>query len=157
MLQEIKANLEEELKLLKQLVDLALQKREYIIEKKSEELAKNLAASDLTVKKVYQLVEEREKLYQKMDFKGNLYQLIADKVAQAEKEGWLSLLEERKKTAEKLQREESLNKKLIEDQLELVKFMLNLIQPPEKKEVKTYNRKGRVQTMGNVIGVNFRG
>ena len=67
------------------------------------------------------------------------------------------IIEERKEITRDLQREESLNKKLIEDQLELVRFMLDLIQPIEKKQVNTYTKNGSIKTLGNVVGVNFQG
>jgi flagellar biosynthesis/type III secretory pathway chaperone len=156
MLAALKSNLKAEIEYLQILIELALQKREFIIEKESEKLSQNILEADQIVKKVYQLVEERKKVYKTLEFEGKLHELVREKVPDDKREEWLNLLDERKEITTQLQREESLNKKLIEDQLELVKFMLDLLQPVEKKRVNTYTRNGSIKTLGNVVEVNFQ-
>ena len=157
LLQTLKDNLKTEINYLRLLVKLAIQKREFIIEKESEKLSANILEADQVVKQVYELVKGREEVYSGLNFTGKLHSLVVEKVPTAEKEEWLNLLEERKEITKELQREEALNKKLIEDQLELVRFMLDLIQPIEKKKVNTYTKNGSIKTIGNVVGVNFQG
>lgn len=153
MIEKIIKILGSEILICNELVDLALQKREFIINNEAEKLTNNLAKAEQLVQQVYQLKEDKVKLFDEISV-STMDDLI-DTFTKEEKVRVKKLRVEKRNISDDLRKEEKLNQRLVENQLDIVKFMLNMIKP--KEVTPTYNKRGISNKTGNLIGVNFKG
>ncbi|MCK5687200.1 flagellar protein FlgN [bacterium] len=153
MIEKLIKILGSEILICKELVNLALQKREFIINNEAEKLTNNLAKAEQLVKQVYQLKEDKVKLFEESNV--TTMNDLLETFEKVEKTRVNVLLVEKRTISEDLRKEEKLNQRLVENQLDVVKFMLNMIKP--KEVIPTYNRRGVSKKTGNLIGVNFKG
>lgn len=153
MIEKIIEILGSEILICRELVSLALEKREFIINNEAENLTNNIVKGELLVKQIYQLKEMKDQLLKSENVSSisEIRQLLpAEKATMID-----SLIVEKKEVAELLRKEEGLNQRLVENQLDVVKFMLNQMKP--KDVIPTYDRRGIQNKTGNLIGVNFKG
>ena len=153
MKETLKKILGEEILICTTLVELAIEKREFIINNDAEKLTNNIVKAEQYVNKIYKLKETKDKI---MHINGiKTLKEYAENLNKTEKAHIEDLLEQKKEVISALKKEEKLNQRLVENQLEVVKMMLNIIKP--KEVIHTYDRRGVSGKSGNVIGINFRG